>query len=71
MTRTCCPRRPQRWLAVADSRRTLDLLRRLDRWSEAAASYRRALALATNATEHRFLEGRLAEVEGAGERRPD
>ena len=32
-----------------------DLLRRLDRRSEAAAAYRRALALATNATERRFL----------------
>ena len=48
-----------------------DLLRRLDRRSEAAAAYRRALALATNATERRFLERRLAEVEAAGERRPD
>jgi RNA polymerase sigma-70 factor (ECF subfamily) len=48
-----------------------DLLRRLDRRSEAAAAYRRALALATNATEHRFLERRLAEAETAGERRPD
>ena len=48
-----------------------DLLRRLDRRSEAATAYRRALALATNATERRFLEGRLSEVEAAGERRPD
>jgi RNA polymerase sigma-70 factor (ECF subfamily) len=48
-----------------------DLLRRLDRRSEAAAAYRRALAVATNATERRFLERRLAEVEAAGERRPD
>jgi RNA polymerase sigma-70 factor (ECF subfamily) len=48
-----------------------DLLRRLDRRSEAAVAYRRALALATNATERRFLERRLAEVEAAGERRPD
>jgi RNA polymerase sigma-70 factor (ECF subfamily) len=48
-----------------------DLLRRLDRRSEAATAYRRALALATNATEHRFLERRLAEAEAAGERRPD
>ena len=48
-----------------------DLLRRLDRRSEAAAAYRRALALATNATERRFLERRLAEAEAAGERRPD
>ena len=48
-----------------------DLLRRLDRRSEAALAYRRALTLATNATERRFLERRLAEVEAAGERRPD
>ena len=39
-----------------------DLLRRLERWSEAAAAYRRALALTTNAPERHFLEGRLAEV---------
>jgi len=48
-----------------------DLLRRLDRRSEAATAYRRAILLATNATERRFLERRLAEVEAAGERRPD
>ena len=48
-----------------------DLLRRLDRRSEAAAAYRRALRLASNATERRFLERRLAEAEAAGERRPD
>jgi RNA polymerase sigma-70 factor, ECF subfamily len=48
-----------------------DLLRRLDRRSEAAAAYRRALQLATNATERRFLERRLAEVGSAGERRPN
>jgi RNA polymerase sigma-70 factor, ECF subfamily len=48
-----------------------DLLRRLDRRSEAATAYRRAIVLATNATERRFLERRLAEVEAAGERRPD
>ena len=48
-----------------------DLLRRLDRRSEAAIAYRRALALATNATERRFLERRLGEVGAAGERRPD
>ena len=47
-----------------------DLLRRLDRRSEAAAAYRRALALATNATEHRFLERRLAEAEAAGSGAP-
>jgi RNA polymerase sigma-70 factor (ECF subfamily) len=48
-----------------------DLLRRLGRRSEAAAAYERALALATNTTERRFLERRLGEVEAAGERRPD
>jgi RNA polymerase sigma-70 factor (ECF subfamily) len=39
-----------------------DLLRRLDRGDEAAAAYRRALALATNPQERAFLEGRLSEV---------
>jgi RNA polymerase sigma-70 factor (ECF subfamily) len=37
-----------------------DLLRRLGRHGEAAAAYRRALALASNAPERRFLERRLA-----------
>ena len=41
-----------------------DLLRRLGRDDEAAASYRAALALTDNAPERRFLEGRLREVEG-------
>jgi RNA polymerase sigma-70 factor (ECF subfamily) len=41
-----------------------DLLRRLERWSEATAAYAHAAALASNATERRFLEGRLAEVSG-------
>ena len=40
-----------------------DLLRRLERWSEAAVAYRRALALTTNLPERTFLEGRLHEVE--------
>jgi RNA polymerase sigma-70 factor (ECF subfamily) len=40
-----------------------DLLRRLGRRSEAAAAYRRALALAGNSAERRFLERRLAEVD--------
>jgi len=48
-----------------------DLLRRLGRPSEAAAAYDRALGLATNAMERRFLEGRLAEVRAAGEARPN
>jgi RNA polymerase sigma-70 factor, ECF subfamily len=39
-----------------------DLLRRLGRHAEAAAAYRQALALVTNAAERRFLERRLAEV---------
>jgi RNA polymerase sigma-70 factor (ECF subfamily) len=41
-----------------------DLLRRLGRRAEAAAAYRQALALVTNAAERRFLERRLAEVTG-------
>jgi RNA polymerase sigma-70 factor (ECF subfamily) len=40
-----------------------DLLRRLGSHEEAAASYRRALQLVTNASERRFLEKRLREVE--------
>jgi RNA polymerase sigma-70 factor, ECF subfamily len=40
-----------------------DLLRRLSRWTEAGAAYRRALDLTGNATERAFLEGRMAEVE--------
>jgi RNA polymerase sigma-70 factor, ECF subfamily len=39
-----------------------DLYRRLERHDEAASSYRRALELATNESESRFLEQRLAEV---------
>jgi RNA polymerase sigma-70 factor (ECF subfamily) len=39
-----------------------DLLRRAGRLDEAAASYRRALALAANEAERRYLERRLAEV---------
>ena len=39
-----------------------DLLRRLGRRDEAAASYREALALTDNAPERRFLERRLDEV---------
>ncbi len=37
-----------------------DLLRRLERWSEAGTAYRRALALTTNLTERAYLERRLA-----------
>ena len=39
-----------------------DLLRRLDRRPEAAASYRRALELTANEAESRYLERRLLEV---------
>jgi RNA polymerase sigma-70 factor (ECF subfamily) len=39
-----------------------DLLRRLGRAGEAAADYRRALALTGNDAERAFLSGRLAEV---------
>jgi RNA polymerase sigma-70 factor (ECF subfamily) len=41
-----------------------DLLRRLGRREEAAASYREALSLTDNAPERRFLERRLREVGG-------
>jgi RNA polymerase sigma-70 factor (ECF subfamily) len=44
-----------------------DLLRRLERWSEAEAAYRRALELTNSGPERAFLEGRLREVQG---RRP-
>ncbi|HEX5450803.1 MAG TPA: RNA polymerase sigma factor [Candidatus Limnocylindrales bacterium] len=40
-----------------------DLLRRLERWSEAETAYRRALALTTNVPERAFLEGRVREIE--------
>ncbi|HEY6395069.1 MAG TPA: DUF6596 domain-containing protein, partial [Candidatus Binataceae bacterium] len=40
-----------------------DLLRRLDRYEEAAVAYRRALSLVTSDVERRFLEKRLKEVE--------
>ena len=39
-----------------------DLLRRLGSLDEAAVSYKRALDLATNESERRFLEKRLREV---------
>jgi RNA polymerase sigma-70 factor (ECF subfamily) len=42
-----------------------DLLRRLARWTEAADAYQRAVRLATNAAERRFLERRLHEVASA------
>ena len=43
-----------------------DLLRRLGRTEEAAASYREALALTDNAPERRFLERRLRELGRGG-----
>jgi RNA polymerase sigma-70 factor (ECF subfamily) len=39
-----------------------DLLRRLDRFDEAADAYRDAIELAGTDTERRYLAGRLAEV---------
>ena len=42
-----------------------DFLRRLGRVDEAAASYRRALGLARQDPERRFLEGRLRELAGS------
>jgi len=45
-----------------------DFLRRLGRWTEAAAEYRRALALADNARERTFLAARLASCEAGGTR---
>jgi RNA polymerase sigma-70 factor, ECF subfamily len=41
-----------------------DLLRRVGRPNEARAAYIRAIALATNEAERRFLEQRLQEIEG-------
>ncbi len=49
-------RLPLFWSARAD------LLRRLERRDEAADAYRRALELATNPVERRFLESRLADL---------
>jgi RNA polymerase sigma-70 factor (ECF subfamily) len=40
-----------------------DLLRRLGRDDEAVAAYRRALVLAPDAADRRFLERRIAETE--------
>ena len=52
------PLQEYRWYHSARA----DLLRRLERNEEASAAYRRALELTTNASETKFLEGRLAEV---------
>jgi hypothetical protein len=41
-----------------------ELLRRLDRVEDARAAYARALELAHSDAERRFLEGRLAELQG-------
>jgi RNA polymerase sigma-70 factor (ECF subfamily) len=41
-----------------------DLLRRLDRYPEAAAAYRQALSLSRSEVERRYLRRRLAEVTG-------
>jgi RNA polymerase sigma-70 factor (ECF subfamily) len=43
-----------------------DFLRRLERWEEAAAFYREALGMVENASERRFLAGRLEECERRG-----
>jgi RNA polymerase sigma-70 factor (ECF subfamily) len=43
-----------------------DLLRRLGRTTDAATAYTRAIALASNDAERRFLERRLREVQSAG-----
>ena len=42
-----------------------DLMRRLERFDEAAERYRRALALSENASEQEFLSVRLADVEAS------
>jgi RNA polymerase sigma factor (sigma-70 family) len=46
-----------------------DFLRRLGRLAEAAAEYRRALALADNPRERTFLSARLAECDAGGDAR--
>jgi RNA polymerase sigma-70 factor (ECF subfamily) len=46
-----------------------DLLRRLERWSEAEAAYRRALELTTNGPERAFLERQRADVKERAARR--
>ena len=43
-----------------------DFLRRLGRWTEAAAEYRQALGLTANVSEQRFLAARLAACEAGG-----
>jgi RNA polymerase sigma-70 factor, ECF subfamily len=46
-----------------------DLLRRLDRHSEAAAAYTKAISLTTNTAERRFLEQRRQQVSAVGDER--
>jgi RNA polymerase sigma-70 factor, ECF subfamily len=41
-----------------------DLLRRMERWEESGDAYREALALVSNEAERKFLQRRLAEVQG-------
>ncbi len=48
-----------------------DLLRRLGRTSEAAEAYRQALSLTRQETERRFLEGRVRELDPAGNEKED
>jgi RNA polymerase sigma-70 factor (ECF subfamily) len=51
-----------------------DMLRRLERWTEAAAAYDRALELTSNGAERAFLEGRrreaTAQARGSGQLPP-
>jgi len=47
-----------------------DLLRRMGRMAESAGAYRRALGLATNDIERRFLMRRLREIEKLNDSRP-
>jgi RNA polymerase sigma-70 factor (ECF subfamily) len=46
-----------------------DMLRRLERWTEAAAAYDRALELTSNGAERTFLEARRRDVVANTERR--
>ena len=48
-----------------------DMLRRLERYADAAASYQAALERTDNAPERSFLKRRLAQVRPHGARRPD
>src|SRR5207247_1480536 len=49
--------------AIAACPARADFLRRLARWAEAAEEYRRALGMADNASERKFLAARLAACE--------